>query len=160
MRLIMAKNPSKANKVKTSTDIDLEMQKIQQDIEAQNARLEELQQQRRKVLAAAKCSFYDVIVDGAAQDPELAKTLIALGEKTTGAKKQELAGLVQQLRDSIPSAQDNNDNEQAQQKDQPQQNEQSLTQEEIEDREFEKMLAEEEAKNTPANSEQPQHHAS
>ena len=56
------------NKTKTIHEIEQEMQKIQQEVDARNAKIEALQQQKLQVVLEAKCTFFDVIYDAALKD--------------------------------------------------------------------------------------------
>ena len=142
------------NKTKTIHEIEQEMQKIQQEVDARNAKIEALQQQKLQVVLEAKCTFFDVIYDAALKDATVANTLLGLTEKLTGERKKIIANFVTELRDSIKPMHQEAVNEPS-----PQGNE-TLTQAELEEREIERMLAEEEAQNAPVNSVQTQPQAS
>lgn len=146
-----------SNKAKMPQDIDAEMQKLQQEIHARNAKLEALQQQKAEILAAAKCTFFDMLQVGAAKDEQLAKALLAIADKATGEKKKTISVLIEQLREAITPTKtvaEDKPNEFTSESNQ------SLTEAELEEREIERMLAEEEAQNAPVNSVQTQPQAS
>lgn len=136
----MAKAP---NKVKTPHEIEQEMQKLQQEIEARNAKLAALEQQKQQVLIEAKCTFFDVIYAGATKNPELAKIMVELADKTNGDKKKAIMGLADQLRDATPAQQQDQGNA-----------DDNLSDDERQERELERLLAEEEAQKAQSDYQQ------
>ena len=142
------------NKTKTIHEIEQEMQKIQQEVDARNAKIEALQQQKLQVVLEAKCTIFDVVYYAALKEATVANTWLGLTEKLTGERKKIIANFVTELRDSIKPMHQEAVNEPS-----PQGNE-TLTQAELEEREIERMLAEEEAQNAPVNSVQTQPQAS